>query len=141
MKNSNNFKKERLSRAELQKFGLILSGGIIVFFGLAFPLLWGGGIRLSSWPWLLALMLAAISMTAPGVLRPVNKAWLLIGKILGYINSRIILGVIYLVIFTPIAILLMLLGKDSMRRAFDQKANSYRIDSRQPKPENLNRPF
>lgn len=136
-----NSPNQRLSRPELLKFGLILAAGILVFFGVLFPLLRDRAIQLTTWPWYSALVIAVLSLAAPAVLRPVHTGWMFIGRILGYINTRIILGIIYLVLFTPVAFLLMLLKKDPMRRAFDAKAISYRIDSRQPKPENLNRPY
>lgn len=136
-----NSPNQRLSRPELRKFGLILAAGILIFFGVLFPLLRDRAIQLTTWPWYLALAIAVLSLAAPAVLRPVHTGWMFIGRILGYINTRIILGIIYLALFTPIAFVLKLLKKDPMRRAFDAKATSYRIDSRQPKPENLNRPY
>jgi hypothetical protein len=132
---------EGLSRTELRKFGLILSGGIIVFFGLLFPLLRGGSVRLISWPWLLALALVIISLIAPLLLKPINRAWLFIGNILGYVNTRIILGIIFVLIFTPTAFIFKFLGKDPMERTLDADVRSYRVDSDQPKVENLNRPY
>lgn len=136
-----NSPNQRLSRPVLRNFGLILAAGILIFFGVLFPLLRDRAIQLTTWPWYLALAIAVLSLAAPAVLRPVHTGWMFIGRILGYINTRIILGIIYLALFTPIAFVLKLLKKDPMRRAFDAKATSYRIDSRQPKPENLNRPY
>lgn len=136
-----NSPNQRLSRPELRNFGLILAAGILVFFGVLFPLLRDRAIQLTTWPWYLALAIAVLSLAVPAILRPVHTGWMFIGRILGYINTRIILGVIYLALFTPVAFLLKLLKKDPMRRTFDVKATSYRIDSRQPKPENLNRPY
>lgn len=129
------------SRAELRNFGLILAAGIIAFFGVLFPLLRDGTIKLATWPWYLALVLAVIGLVVPVVLRPVHKGWLFVGRILAYINTRVILGVIYLALFTPTAMVLKLMKKDPMRRAFDAGAKSYRVESRQPKLENLNRPY
>jgi len=130
-----------LTRSELRNFGLILAAGLVIFFGVLIPLLRGGGIRLLGWPWIAALVLAAISLAAPGVLRPLNRAWMFLGKILGYINTRIILGIIYLAIFTPISCVFRVLGKDPLQRTYQPGAKSYRIASRQPKPENLTRPY
>ena len=132
---------EPLSNKELRNFGLILGAGVAIFFGVAFPLLRDRSIDPTSWPWYLALTLAAVAMALPALLRPVHAVWMRIGAVLGFVNTRIILGIIYLTIFTPIAMILKLLGKDPMRRTFDPKAASYRTDSRQPKPENLNRPY
>lgn len=134
-----NTEKEHLSSTELRKFGLILAGGFIVFFGLLIPLLKGRGIHLMSWPWLLAAGLVVVSAVVPKVLAPLHRAWMFLGHILGWINTRIILGLIFLLIFTPIALLFRLLGKDPMQRSFSAERTSYRISSRQPKPENLNR--
>ncbi|MCW5200286.1 hypothetical protein VU07_00490 [Desulfobulbus sp. F4] len=135
----NTISQENLSRAELRKFGLILAGGFVIFFGLLLPLLKGRGIHLMSWPWLLAAGLMLFSLAAPSTLAPLNRAWLFLGHILGWINTRIILGIIFLVIFTPVAFMFRLLGRDSMQRSFDAGRNSYRIGSRQPQPENLPR--
>ncbi|MCI5223147.1 MAG: sxtJ [Candidatus Electrothrix sp. AR4] len=141
MHNLNSNTEGSLSTTELRNFGLILAGGTIIFFGLLFPLLGDRGIQLTGWPWILAFLLVVISLTVPKILGPVNKAWLFIGHILGYINTRIILGIIFILIFTPTALLLKLLGKDPMRRSLDAQRNSYRIESQQPKPENLTRPY
>ncbi|MCI5158627.1 MAG: sxtJ [Candidatus Electrothrix sp. AUS1_2] len=130
---------ENLSRSELRKFGLILAGGFIGFFGLLIPLLKGRGIHLTSWPWLLAAGLFLVSLVAPKALGPLNRAWMFLGHILGWINTRIILGIVFILIFTPTALVFRLLGKDPMQRSFAAGQKSYRISSRQPKPENLNR--
>ena len=141
MNNFNSGAEEKLTKAELRNFGLILSGGIIVFFGLLFPFLGGRGIQPTSWPWILAAVLVAISLIVPGTLGPLNRVWLFIGHVLGYINTRIILGIIFILIFTPTALLFKLLGKDPMRRSLHPQRKSYRTESIQPKPENLSRPY
>lgn len=129
------------TQSDLRKFGLILASCIIGFFGLLFPLLHGKDIQLMTWPWLLALVLAVVSLASPAILRPLYTAWMFLGKILGFINTRIILGVIYLVFFTPAALALKLLHRDPMQRNFDAEAPSYRTISRQPNIDNLNRPY
>ncbi len=141
MANVSNSAEEKLSRSDLRNFGLILASGILIIFGLLFPWLRDSSIQITHWPWLLSFILITISLIAPMILRPLNKVWLFIGEVLGYINTRIILGIIYLLVFTPGAIILKLLGKDPMRRILDSELDSYRIESHQPKPENLNRPY
>ncbi|WP_417909095.1 SxtJ family membrane protein [Candidatus Electronema sp. PJ] len=132
---------EKLSSSELRKFGLILAGGFVLFFGLLFPLLKGRGVHLTSWPWLLAGILVLVSLAAPKALGPLNKAWLFLGHILGWINTRIILGLIFLVIFTPAALVYRFLGNDPLQRSLDPKQNSYRTNSKQPNPKNFPRPY
>jgi hypothetical protein len=137
----NSAAEEHLSNSELRKFGLILAGGFVVFFGLLIPWLKGRGIHLASWPWLLAAGLVLVSAVAPKALGPLHRAWMFLGNILGWINTRIILGIVFLLIFTPTALVFRLLGKDPMQRSFAAELQSYRLSSKQPKPENLNRLF
>jgi hypothetical protein len=126
---------------ELRSFGFILAGGILLLFGLFFPLLRDGRLQLTSWPWLAAPVLALVSLIAPMVLGPFNRVWLFVGHVLGYVNTRIILGIIFLFIFTPYSLVLKFVGKDPMQRRFVPEQESYRITSVQPKEKNLNRPY
>jgi len=50
-----------------------------------------------------------------------------VGHALGWINTRIILGILFFVLFSPIGITMKLFGKDPMARKFDKKKESYRI--------------
>ena len=49
------------------------------------------------------------------ILLPLNKLWMKFGILLGMIVSPIIMGIIYFVIFTPIAIIMRLSGRDELR--------------------------
>ena len=49
------------------------------------------------------------------LLLPLNRLWMKFGLILGMIISPIILGIIYFGIFTPIAILMRVFGRDELR--------------------------
>jgi hypothetical protein len=56
-----------------------------------------------------------------------------LGHILGWINTRIILGFVFYLIVTPIGFIRRLLGKDPMGKEIRADINSYRI-IRQPRP-------
>jgi hypothetical protein len=56
-----------------------------------------------------------------------------IGEILGWINTRILLGLIFYGIFTPLGLLMRLRGQDPMRRTLTPEADTYRV-VRQPRP-------
>ena len=45
-----------------------------------------------------------------------------IGHVLGWINTRIILGMVSFIMFAPVALVLRLLGKDPMQRRLDTTA-------------------
>lgn len=49
---------------------------------------------------------------------------------LGWVNTRIILTVVYLLIFTPVALIFKVIGKDPMERKFEE-VNSYWVKREQ----------
>lgn len=128
-------------RKELRDFGLIMAAGLIGLFGLLFP--WWGerSIQFLSWPWLAGAAFALVAFIAPQLLAPLHKIWMKIGHILGWINSRIILGLVFFALFLPVSLFFKLAGKDPMARKLDKSVKSYRVNSKQPKPENLEKPF
>jgi len=128
-------------KRELRDFGLIMAGGLVGLFGLLFPWMGDRPIQLTTWPWMAAAAFAACGLLLPQVLAPLYKVWMKIGAVLGWINSRIILGLVFFVLFMPVSMLFRLLGKDPMARKLEQTATSYRVESKQPKPENLEKPF
>jgi hypothetical protein len=64
-----------------------------------------------------------------------------IGHVLGWINTRIILGVVFFIIFAPVALFMRLFGKDPMHRRLDATAETYRINSEKLPRERMERPF
>ncbi len=55
------------------------------------------------------------------VLLPLNKLWMKFGILIGMIVSPLILGIIFFGIFTPIAILMRLSGRDELHLRFKKK--------------------
>ena len=60
---------------------------------------------------------------------------------MNWLNTRIILGILFLIMFVPIGLIMKLFGKDPMSRSLNTKYNSYRIKSTQPPNELIERPF
>jgi hypothetical protein len=123
MKNPTNIK-------QLRSFGLTV-GGIFLAIGL-WPLVLYSAVP--RWwaivPGFLLLLPAALY---PMSLLPVYKGWMVIGHVMGLINTRIILGFIFYVVVTPIGIIRRLLGKDPMGRKTRVDLDSYRV-VKQPRP-------
>ena len=44
-----------------------------------------------------------------------NKIWMRLGYILGWVNSRIILGLVFLIVLQPIALIMKIFGHDPLR--------------------------
>ena len=72
-----------------------------------------------------ALMLLLVTLMKSDALLPLNKLWMRFGLLLGMIVSPIVLGVIFFGLFTPIAILMRLSGRDELRLKFAQKASHW----------------
>jgi len=58
-------------------------------------------------------------------LLPLNKLWMKFGILLGMIISPIIMGIIFFGIFTPIAILMRLTGRDELRLRLIRKKSHW----------------
>jgi hypothetical protein len=122
--------KNEIENSQLRSFALIV-GGIWALVGL-WPLVVRGGSP--RW-WALAI---ASLLVLPGIILPrslfwIYKSWMMLGHILGWINTRIILGVIFYGVVTPIGMIRGWLGKDPMGRRLTLDLDSYRI-LREPRP-------
>lgn len=115
---------------ELRNFGLVV-GGIFLVIGL-WPLVWRSeGMRL--WAVGLGALLMPLGLLVPATLAPLFKVWMKVGHILGWINTRIILGILFYGLITPMGLVMRLFGWDAMRRVLVRDAESYRV-VRQPRP-------
>ncbi len=107
---------------DYRNFALIV-GGIFLIISL-WPLLFRGN---EPYWWLtgVAGTLMAVGLIFPKVLAPVYRVWMKIGEVLGWINSHIILGIIFYGLFTPIALFFKVTKKDPMHRKLDPQKASY----------------
>jgi hypothetical protein len=126
-------------KQELRKFGLIFAGMFILFFALLLPWIWDKPSPM--WAWIVAAVFIAAALLVPMALGPVYRLWMKMGHVLGWINTRIILGLVFFVIFAPVALLLKLLGKDALKQQLDASATSYRIASEQPPRDRMEKPY
>ena len=77
------------------------------------------------WALALSAIFLIMALTAPGVLLPLNRLWTAVSYRLGQLNNYVILGLfLYLFVF-PLGLIIRLLGRDPMQRAFNPKATSY----------------
>jgi O-antigen/teichoic acid export membrane protein len=128
-----------LDRKGLREFGLLMAAVIGVLFGLFFPWLFDHGWP--SWPWIISVAFALPALVVPTALRPVYRGWMRFGLFMSRIMTPLVLGIVFFLVFTPVALGLKLLGKDAMRRKLDPQADSYRIDNRDTTMGDMERPF
>ena len=113
-----------IGKRQLRSFGLIVGGGFAVV-ALAPVVFHGQSAR--TWALIVAALLAGAALTFPAALRPIYRVWMRVGEGLGWVNTRIILLLVYYGVIVPIGGLLRISGKDPMRLKFQRDAKSYRI--------------
>lgn len=126
-------------KKELRNFGMITGALTPVFFGLLLPWIFEHGYPI--WPWIVGVILASCGLIAPVVLKPVYLVWMTIGNYLGWINTRIILSVMFYVIILPVGIVMRIVGKDPMARTLTKELKSYRVTSSIPEKTHVERPY
>lgn len=127
------------SKQELRKFGLVMAGFISLLFGLTLPFMSNNSTPL--WPWRVASVFLIVSMVHPTLLNQIYKLWMKIGHVLGWINTRIILAVLFFGILTPVGIVMRLLGKDPLLKKLDPNLTSYRVKCKPIESNEFERPF
>jgi hypothetical protein len=109
---------------QLRHFGLLV-GGIFGVIGL-WPVLWRGQDP-RWWAVVLAVVLVLPAVAAPRVLAPAYRAWMKLAEVLAWVNTRILLGIVYYGVVTPTGLVMRWRGRDPMRRAYDRAGESYRV--------------
>ena len=109
---------------QLRSFGLLV-GGIFGLIGL-WPLVWRQDAP-RAWALALAVALIVPALVAPRLLGPAYRLWMKLAEVLAWINTRILLGVVFYGVVTPIGLVMRMLKRDPMRRQFEPLGDSYRL--------------
>ena len=119
-----------VTKKTLRQFGLMV-GGIFLFIGL-WPFVWRQeAVRI--WVVVPGALLAVAGLMMPGLLKQVYQGWMWVGHVMGWVNTRIILGILFYGVVTPMGLVMKLTGRDPMRRTFEPDAKTYRVVC-QPRP-------
>lgn len=73
----------------------------------------------------IALIFLGLGHFASAILRPVYIVWMKLAFILGWINTRLILIILFYAIFTPMGLVMRLLRIDPLDRKIDKEADTY----------------
>lgn len=130
---------KKLDNKTLRDFGLITGSILVGLFGLLFP--WIFEHNFPIWPWIIAAILWVWALLLPATLNPVYRGWMAIGHVLGWINTRIILAIMFYIIFLPVGLLLKILGKDPMARKLIKSQGTYRVIHPPHNKDHVERPY
>ena len=105
--------KNHISPKILREFGILIGFGFPFLIGWFLPFLGGHSFR--AWTLLISIPSLILSISRPNLLLYPYQAWMKLGYILGWLNSRIILGLVFLIILQPIAFIMRIFGHDPLR--------------------------
>ena len=116
---------------ELRRFGLMV-GAIFAIIAIVPLLLRGDGPR--GWALLIAGGLMTLGLVFPRALGPVYRVWMWVGHILGQFNTRLLLGLVYFLMMTPMGVVMRLMGRDPLDRQLKDRPSYWVARKRQPDP-------
>ena len=128
-----------LDRKGLREFGLTTGAAVVVIVGLFFP--WVLEAHWPLWPWMIAAPFWVLALVQPLWLRWIYRGWMRFGLLASWIMTPLVLGIVFFVMISPMAMVRRLLGKDPMRRTLDPDQKTYRVQSTKSPSEKLERPF
>jgi hypothetical protein len=104
-----------LTRRTIVSFALIVSAALLVIAALQ----WRRGAP--QWVWISLIAIAAVLLiaaaVAPSRLRPVYRGWMRLGEALAWVNTRILLTLIFFLVVTPIGFVMRLFGHSPIATA------------------------
>ena len=114
-------------------------GGVFLLITLWPFVLHGEPVRI--WAGIVAAVFGISGVLFPTFLEPVHRIWMKIGEKLGWVNSRIILGIMFFGVFTPGAFIMSLLGKRPLQLGFEPKLETYRVIKHARDSKHVLKPF
>jgi len=118
----NKFKQIKSTKKELRKFGITIGIVLVAFSSLMYlihrqihPLLL----------WQIPLVSVFIALVYPILLWPFQKIWMALSIILELIMTRVILGILFYLILTPIGLIAKWFGNDFLNLNRDPEAKTY----------------
>lgn len=103
-----------------RKFGLTVG---IAFLVLGAVSRWRGHELPPRVLWTLGSLLIVSGLVAPAMLAPVQRAWMAAAEVMANFNTRVILGLLFYVVFTPIGFVMRLV-RDPLARSMRDRERS-----------------
>ncbi|MFC1804521.1 SxtJ family membrane protein [Candidatus Omnitrophota bacterium] len=123
----------------LERFALVLFIGFSLF-GL---ILFLRGKTVFYIPWLMAIVVILAGFLCPLRLNHLYKFWMQIASRIGWLNTRLILFMIYYLMFTPVGLMMRIFGMDFLDTKIDRSKASYwrKSEEKEFRKQNYERQF
>ncbi len=114
-------KNIKSEKSDLQKFGITIGVILLIIAGFLF---WK---EKESFQILLIIgvTFCILGIAIPFILKPIYWVWMIFATILGWIMTRVILSLLFYIIFTPIGLILRFFGKQFLELRWDKSKESY----------------
>ena len=122
--------REAVKGSSDRTFGFVFSAfftiiGLVPLIKDAQPRRWAVGI---------AVVFLVAAIVYPTCLAPLNRLWTRLGAILHRIINPVVMGLLFFLVVTPIALIMRLTGKRPLRLDRDPSATTYWIRRNPPGP-------
>ena len=89
---------------------------LVIFGGIAAWRAYNGTVDGWTIGWAAAaVLIGGIGLVAPRAIRPVYQAWMVAAFPIGWTVSKVVLGAVLYLVFTPVALVFRLLGRDALK--------------------------
>ena len=114
-------KNIKSEKSDLRNFGITISVILLIIAGFlfwkekeSFQILFTFGVTL-----------CILGIAIPFILKPIYWVWMIFATILGWIMTRVILSLLFYIIFTPIGLIPRFFGKQFLELRWDKSKESY----------------
>ena len=115
------FKHIKETKKDLRKFGLTVGIVLAAIGTLLFYFEKSSAIYFT----IIGGLLILLGILLPQLLKPINKVWMGLAIVLGFIMTRVILTTLFYLVITPIGFLAKIFGKKFMNLKYDRSAKTY----------------
>ena len=133
---------------ELRTFGFLFAGFFILVLGIVVPMIRNDFSSLFSslamwprWPWAVGALVALWAVAHPASLNYLQRPWMVFADIAGWVNTRIIMLLLFYVLILPIGLIMRLVGYDPMQRKIDPELKTYRKPCKPTNREHMRHPY
>lgn len=111
----------RSGKSDLRKFGITIGVILLVIAGFLF---WKEKESFQIFLTVGAIFFA-LALAKPVVLKPIYLIWMIFANILGWIMTRVILSLLFYVVFTSIGLIPRLFGKQFIELKWNKMESTY----------------
>ncbi len=105
-------KKKAISKKQLREFGYLIAFAFPILIGWVLPFFGGHEFRL--WTVWVGITFLILNLINPFLLLYPYKFWMWLGHVLGWFNSKLILGLVFLIMLIPLALIMKIFGYDPL---------------------------